>query len=227
MRASRVLYVENDPALRGIMTSILDSSAQLQVVFSTGSPNQALEFAHANPVDVALIDLALGAHEMNGIDLGIALRQASPTIGIVIHSQYPLEFTIERVPEDSRMGWSTLQKSGQMDLDQVAGILRSTAMGLSHRDHDRGDSSRQPSNRESNSLADLSERQRSIMGLTAAGFSPQQVAQQLGVKYDLVRQDLVRAYTILVPDGSPGDDRRTQAVLAYVRLTRDEAWETP
>ena len=64
------------------------------------------------------------------------------------------------------------------------------------------------------------------MGLTTAGFSAQQIAEQLALNYDAVRQDLVRAYRILVPDEAVGTDRRTQAVLAYVRLTRDQIWES-
>ena len=70
MRATRVIYVENDPALRGIMTSMLNSASELDVVMSTGSPNEALTYVPAAPADVALLDLALGVGEMNGIDLG-------------------------------------------------------------------------------------------------------------------------------------------------------------
>lgn len=217
-----MIYVENDPALRGIMTSMLSSSPDLEVMWSAGSPSEALALAPTAPSDVALLDLALGPNEMNGIDLGIALRQLNPDLGIVIHSQYPLDVTIERVPVDARMGWSTVQKSGQMNLADLVAVLKSTAQGLSRRQHDdvigAGDS---------DLLSGLSERQRSIMGLSAAGFSPQQVAEQLGLKHDVVRQDLVRAYKVLVPEDSAGDDRRTLAVLAYIRLTRDEEWESP
>jgi DNA-binding NarL/FixJ family response regulator len=70
VRATRVIYVENDPALRGIMTSMLNSASELDVVMSTGSPNEALTYVPAAPADVALLDLALGVGEMNGIDLG-------------------------------------------------------------------------------------------------------------------------------------------------------------
>jgi hypothetical protein len=38
-----------------------------------------------------------------------------------------------------------------------------------------------------------------------------------------VRQDLSRAYRVLVPDADPeADDLRTRAVLAYIELTRDD-----
>ena len=227
MRATRVIYVENDPALRGIMTSMLDSAPELDVMLSTGSPTEALAFVPPTPADVALIDLALGVDEMNGIDLGIALRQMNPDIGIVIHSQYPLDFTIERVPEELRMGWSTLQKSGQMEVADLVNLLKTTAMGIASMHHDVALNPDESEYEESRRLARLSSRQRSIMGLTANGFTPQQVAEQLSLSHEVVRQDLVRVYKVLVPEQASGKDRRTQAVLVYVRLTRDEKWESP
>ncbi len=227
MRATRVIYVENDPALRGIMTSMLDSAPELEVMLSTGSPTEALSMAPTAPADVALLDLALGVGEMNGIDLGIALRQKNPDMGIVIHSQYPLDFTLERVPEELRMGWCTLQKSGQMEVSDLVNLLKSTAMGITSLHHGVALNTDQSEQDEHSKLARLSSRQRSIMGLTANGFTPQQVAEQLELSHEVVRQDLVRAYKVLVPEQAGGKDRRTQAVLTYVRMTRDEQWDSP
>ena len=227
VRATRVIYVENDPALRGIVTSMLDSASELDVILSTGSPTEALTFVPPAPVDVALLDLALGVDEMNGIDLGIALRQMNPDIGIVIHSQYPLDFTIERVPAELRMGWSTLQKSGHMEVADLVALLRTTARGIASTHQGAALDRNESEQGEHLSLAKLSSRQRSIMGLTAHGFTPQQVAEQLSLSYEVVRQDLVRAYKVLVPEQAGGKDRRTQAVLAYIRLTRDEQWQSP
>ena len=227
MRATRVIYVENDPALRGIMTSMLDSSPELEVILSTASPTEALAFDGLSRADVALLDLALGQGELNGVDLGIALRLRNANLGIVIHSQYPLDFATERVPEAELAGWSTLPKSGQMNPDDLVALLTSTALGIGQRTHvdaAEPEAIRTPRGTE---LDRLSTRQRAIMGLTASGFSAQQITEQLSLNYDVVRQDLVRAYRILVPEEAAGADRRTQAVLAYVRLTREELWDTP
>jgi DNA-binding NarL/FixJ family response regulator len=227
VRATRVIYVENDPALRGILTSMLESSPEIEVILSTSSPTEALAYEDLSRPDVALLDLALGQGEMNGVDLGIALRQRNNDLGIVIHSQYPLDYATERVPAAELVGWSTLQKSGQLNLEELVKLLKTTAMGIAQRKlPDDRDTEIAALPRDSE-LNRLSTRQRAIMGLTASGFTPQQIAEQLSLSYDVVRQDLVRAYRILVPDEAQGDDRRTQAALAYVRLTRDEMWEAP
>lgn len=227
MRATRVIYVENDPALRGIITTMLDSSPELEVILSTSSPNEVLKSNTAIKADVALLDLALGPNELNGIDLGLALRQQNPNIGIVIHSQYPLDFATERVPVDQRIGWSTLQKSGQLKSELLVELLKSTARGfgkLLPTDPDTNDVSLLPDER---LLERLTSRQQALMGLTVAGFSAPQISEQLSISHEVVRQDLARAYRILVPADAVGDDRRTQAVLTYVRLTRAVHWDSP
>jgi len=225
VRATRVIYVENDPALRGILTTMLNSSPDIEVILSTSNPSEALAFEDLSRPDVALLDLALGQGEMNGVDLGIALRQQNTDLGIVIYSQYPLDFATERVPAAELVGWSTLQKSGQLNLEELVKLLKTTALGVGQRTHSGEKASENSTLPRSSEVARLSTRQRAIMGLTASGFSPQQISEQLSLSYDVVRQDLVRAYRILVPDEAEGDDRRTQAALAYVRLTRDVMWE--
>ena len=67
MRATRLIYVENDPALLGIMGSLLAESPEIDVVLATESPAEAIAFESIEFADVALLDLALGAGEMNGV----------------------------------------------------------------------------------------------------------------------------------------------------------------
>ena len=223
MRPTRVIYVENDPALRGIMSMILSERPELELVLSSGSPAEVLASGQVSSADVALIDLALGAGQMTGVELGMALRDKNPDIGIVIHSQYPMDHASAWLPRSALMGWSTLPKTGVLDIDMVTGILRSTARGIG---------SIAPETRpevalnddEGRRLSRLSPRQRAAMGLLTQGLNAAQIADQLDVTHEAVRQDLARAYRILVPDAGEGADRRTQAVLEYVRLARDPSW---
>jgi hypothetical protein len=86
---------------------------------------------------------------------------------------------------------------------------------------------RAPSPRRSSSVYTISP------GYLHRGVSPShaptscQPRDRLGENQEAVRQELTRAYRILVPDEAEGDDRRTQAVLTYVRLTREEHWDAP
>jgi DNA-binding NarL/FixJ family response regulator len=67
----------------------------------------------------------------------------------------------------------------------------------------------------------LTSRQRDIMALVAEGLDAPTVAKRLDLTHGVVRQELSRAYQVLVPDPPEGADLRTLAVLRYVRETRE------
>lgn len=213
MRPTRVIYVENDPALLGILTRLLRRREDVEVVLATGSVDEALSYSGIAQVDVALLDLALGPNQMNGIDLGLALRRRNRDIGIVLHSQHQLDHMERQLPAEELMGWSTIPKTGEMRVDDLVEVLRSTARGMSVR-QDGECSAEQPP------LETLNPRHRMIMGLVASGLSNREIARRLDTTDATIRQDLTRIYRILVPDATPADDLRTRAVLAYQQQSR-------
>lgn len=220
MRDTRVIYVENDPALRGVITRSLRGAEGIDLLLESGSASEALASSDVVRADVALLDLALGADELNGIDLGLGLRQVNPDIGIVVYSQYSMRNLARRVPEAQRMGWSFIPKTGDMHTEDLVSILRATARGISH---DRAEST--VSGAVSSSLLEqLTDRQRAIMALAATGLTAPEISARLGATHDAVRKELSRSYRILVPDAE-GGDLRTLAVLAYLQLVRDSSWD--
>ena len=220
MRPTRAIYVENDPALRGIITSFLNDRPEIDLLLAAPNADGVVDSPAALQADVALLDLALGLNEVNGIDLGIALRERNTDIGIVIHSQHPLTHLARRVPKNLRIGWSFLPKTGDMNMDDLVAVMRTTARGIAV-----GDMTTEPQEGQPSPLESLTPRQRAVMALAATGLSAPQVAARLGVSHDSVRQDLSKAYKQLVPDATGGDDVRTRAILTYLQLVRDQAWD--
>ena len=216
VRASRVIYVENDPALLGIMAASLASYDELEILGSFSAASDALDRAVVERADVALLDLDLGPTNLNGIELGIAMRNINDNIGLVIYSQYPMVDLARRVPKAMREGWSFVVKSPTMALDAVVHTLVRTARGMSNGflDSDAASSiSREPS------LNQLTTRQRVIMGLMSSGVSTRSIAEQVGCTYEALRQELSVCYRVLVPEVSVDEDRRVKAILAYLELS--------
>lgn len=218
MRPSRLIYVENDPALLGVMSTVLRSQPMLDLILASADPLEVLASECVERADVALLDLALGRDTLTGMDLGMALRNRNPNIGIVIHSQHPMKNVSKQIPEAQRMGWSYLAKTGTLKPEELSDILRSTARGVSHErmrsdDTDLDDGSA--------ILADLTARQRVIMGLASLGMSAPEIGEHIDLSPESVRKDLSKAYQRLVPDAGTGSDVRTKAVLAYLRLIDD------
>ena len=214
MRATRVLFVENDPALLGILTRLLARRPDIEVLLATPSPAEALAFTGVPDADVALLDLALGQDQMNGVDLGLALRRINPDIGIVIHSQHRLDHVTQRVPRAELMGWSTVRKSGDMAIEELVATLKDTARGMSTRV-----TTATPTR---SRLDDLTPRQRTVMGMAAAGLRSTEIARRMDASHESIRKELSKAYRVLIPNALPEEDQRTLAILAYLRAVNDE-----
>ena len=219
-RPTRVLYVENDPALRGIVAAMLRSSSALEVVAACSDATEALARVDAETLDVALLDLALGKHSLNGTELGLVLRERNPNVGIVIFTQHVVPDFVASLPEDIQWGWSFLEKRGDLDIESLVDVLRSTARGLNVLDPgiQRAREKAPPS-----VIDDLTARQREILALASTGLDATAIASKLSLAPITVRQDLSKAYAILVPDPPAGTDLRTSAVLRYLRESRTYA----
>ena len=213
-RDTRLLYVENDPVLRAMMSTLLSGLPGFEVVASVGGSVEAL--ASELPVDVALLDWALGPESLNGVELGHALRKRDENIGIVILSQhYAWDFHGAQGAVD--MGWSYVEKRVNLDSAYLAKVLKATAAGLSvvEPSIERG---RAPENMER--LNALSRRQRQIMSIAATGVDANVIAERLDMRAVSVRKELSECYRILVPDAAPGTDLRTAAVIAWIDSRR-------
>ncbi len=218
MRATRLIYVENDPALRGIMTRAFEAAPDIELLLSAGTAAEALSCEELGQADAALLDLALGAGEVSGLDLGVAIRERNADIGIVVYSQFSMRNLSRQVPPEQSMGWSFVPKSGDMDIDELIAVIRATAQGMSH---DFAGTDAAPTGMAV--LDALSSRQRAVMALAATGLTAPEMAKRLGMTHDAVRRDLSRAYRLLVPEGE-GQDLRTLAVLAYLDIMRNATW---
>jgi two-component system, NarL family, response regulator DesR len=219
MRPIRVMYVENDSALRRILGEMLAQSQRLELVSSCANADEALDRATVRGADVALVDFSLDQNGLNGIELGIALRNINEHIGVVIYSQYSVSQMVSRVPKAMRHGWSFFDKSAEMSIDDYADILRSTASGNGNWESvSAGEVTKVEA--QTSIYFQLSPQQRSIMSLSAQGKSAKEIASQLGLSYSYVRKELSRSYAVLLPDAAPSDDLKTTAVLKYVELMR-------
>lgn len=213
-----VLYVEDDPVLRELFAAKLGHLGVVRSVFPCGAARDALNAAAGTEFDVALLDLNLGAGQINGIDLGLALRAVAPRIPIVIFSQYAVPRVDNVVPARERYSWSFVQKSGKLEIVSIADVIERTIAGNVEFGVEQS-----ADDRDGSPLARLSRRQRQVMALAAAGYDAKAIAERLHLAHVSVRRELSLAYRVLVPNPEPGTDLRTVAVLEYMRLSGTSA----
>ena len=219
MRSTRLLHVENDSALRRILGEMLSQSKDLEIIGSFSNSDEVLNRTLVRKADVALIDFALDQNGLNGIELGIALRNINEYIGIVIYSQYSVSQMVGRVPKAMRSGWSFFDKSADMALQDYVDVIKLTSSGKGNWEQ-VSEGEVENSEVQSSIYFQLTPRQRSIMSLSAQGKSAQDIAVQLDLSYSYVRKELSRSYAVLLPDSAPSDDLKTAAVLRYMELMR-------
>lgn len=219
MRKTKLLYVENDGALRGLLSNMLTKSEQIEVVGTFENASDALNADVAKASDVALIDYALDHDGLNGIELGIYLRNLNEHIGIIIYSQFSIEPMVKRVPQSMISGWSFFRKDATTSVEDYVAVIQATAAGRGNWRSVVALASEELES-EASLFFRLSPRQRSIMALTAKSKSAQEIASQLGLSYAYVRKELSRAYAVLLPAANETEDLKTAAVLRYLDMMR-------
>jgi two-component system response regulator DesR len=219
MQSTRVLYVENDSALRQFLQESLNKEPGLEIIGTYADGISALDRSVVKKADVALIDFGLDTDGLNGIELGIALREINEYIGVVIYSQFNVRKMVNRVPPAMRNGWSFFEKSGEMSGADYAKILRETAIGKGNWE-DFFPTASEGADPALTLYHELTSRQRSIISLLAQGISVQEISIRLGLTYAYVRKELSRAYDTLLPEANEGDDLKTLAILKYLQLAK-------
>ena len=219
MQSTRVIYVENDSALRQFLRESLSQEPGLELIGSYSDGISALDRAVVKKADVALIDFGLDTSGLNGIELGIALREINEYIGIVIYSQFNVRKMVNRVPSSMRSGWSFFEKSGEMAGADYSKILRETAVGKGNWEEFFPDGA-EGVDANLSRYQELTSRQRSIISLLAQGITVQEISLRLDLSYAYVRKELSRAYDTLLPDAAEGEDLKTLAILKYLELVK-------
>lgn len=229
VRPTRVIYIENDPALREILTKLLSELPGLEIIDSVGSAAEALKLDSISDADAALIDYSLGSDSLNGLELGIALRAFNENLGILIYSQFDIKNFSKRIPPSMSHGWGFATKSGSAKIDELGSALKQVASGISMIQKNIVEPEMDKKVQFA-TYAKLTERQRATMTLSAQGFSPKAIAEKLGISYDVARQELSRAYHILVPELPDGMVLSTTAILRFQAIRSElehEANATP
>lgn len=215
-RSLKVLYVENDEALLGLLGNSLDVHPEIGLLCKASGSKEALELAAEHTFDSALIDINLGPNSLSGIELALNLREKNEHLGIVLLSQNITKNYLASLPGQFDYGWCAIQKSATLSIDHIVKVLWATALGKTIADPNPETFTAN----DDNLTALLTSRQRQIIGVAATGLDATAIADQLGLTAVTVRQELSKAYKVLIPNPKPGTDLRTAAVLRYLRETR-------
>jgi two-component system, NarL family, response regulator len=175
-REIRILLVDDHPALRRGLTTIIHDCPDMKVIAEAGSGEQAIAQFRTHRPDVTLMDLRMNG--MSGAEATAAIRREFPDARVIMLTTYEGDADIHRAIAVGARGY--LLKS-MLPEQQMAAIRRVHAGRRAIPDEVAAQ------------LADhfafehLSAREIEILDLAAGGRRNKQIGEQLGVSEDTIK----------------------------------------
>jgi len=206
MALASVLLVEDDVFTRSTLSAAL-VGANFEVKAQVGKASDAIDVVKRFSIDVAIIDLDLGAGA-TGIDIAIALREQNPVIGIIILTSYTDPRVMNPHSRVLPRGSKFLTKSNLTDFAPlVRTILELKALPLSGRTEKRTEK------------VDFTANQLIVLQSVAEGLTTKEIASRTGVSEKAVEGTISRLHSMLNLPKDSSSNLRVQLVRAYFALS--------
>ena len=199
----RVLVVDDNAIFRQGMRQLVDSIPSLEVSAVAGDGASGVDAALAEQVDIVLMDLAMPG--LSGIDATRKLAAAAPHIGIIAMTMLEDDDMIVQALRAGARGYLVKGATQREILDTIRGVHAGQAVIGS--DIARRLAGLVGGSAPKDPFPDLTDREREILDLLAAGATTTQIADRLGVSPKTVRNHLSSTFTKIEALD------RTQAVL--------------
>lgn len=200
----RVLVVDDHPMVGEMMALLVRNVFPHAELLAADTLGAALEHVRRPaPIDLVLLDL--GLPDCSGMQSLVVLRQAAPGVRVVVVSLTEDSASIQRVLQAGAAGY--VPKTHPAAL--ICAALRLVADGGTYVPPQalRPPAAEEPVPREH----PFTPRQYDVMRLIVRGLANKQIAEQLKIAEDTVKQHARAAYVLL------GVSSRTQAVTALAR----------
>jgi DNA-binding NarL/FixJ family response regulator len=200
-----IVVVDDHPVVREGLVALLEDEPDFEVLGSAGSAEDAIESIRELQPDVVMLDLELPG--MDGVAAISGLLDASPATGIVIFSAYD---TDERVFGAIRAGARGYLLKGATGAE-IAGAVRVVSAGESYLEPRIAAKLVAEVNAPHRFAGLLTERQRAVLRLVAAGLSNKQIARSLSITERTVKFHVTSIF------GKLEVENRAQAVATAVQ----------
>lgn len=211
----RIVVGEDSAVVREGLALLLEQSGHEVVARAANAPSVVAAVLEHEP-DLLVTDIRMPPSMTDdGVRAARELRALHPDLPIVLLSQH-IE-TTQSTELVATGGFGYLLKDRILDLDDFLDALRRVAAGGSALDPEVVAALLAPTSPEP-ALAQLTEREREVLGLVAEGRTNAAVARRLHTTERTVESHVRHIFVKLGLHDSEEDHRRVLAVLAYLRV---------
>ncbi|MBV9544182.1 MAG: response regulator transcription factor [Chloroflexi bacterium] len=196
----RVLVVDDHPVVRQGLVAVLEDEADLQVVDSVASANEALSLVRREQPDVVLLDLEMPG--LHGVDAIPGLLEARPGLGILVFTAYDTDERVLGAIRAGARGYLLKGASGE----EIARGIRAVSSGSSYLEPRIASTVLAAVQAPRQSSLALTQREREVLRLVADGLPTKQIARSLSITERTVKFHVSSIFRKL------GADNRAQAV---------------
>ena len=213
----RIVIADDSLLVREGIARLLQE-AGFEVVGQAGTADGLLDLVRSAAPDVAIIDIRMPpTFTDEGLRAVVAIREEhGEGIGILVLSHHTEPAFALRLLEEGARGTGYLLKDRVSDLEDLADAVRRVARGGTVVDPAVVAPLVGARRGASHPLADLTEREREVLGLMAEGRSNQAIADRIFVTTKTVEAHIASIFSKLGLFPAPDDHRRVLAVLAYL-----------
>jgi NarL family two-component system response regulator LiaR len=202
----RVITVDDHEILRGGIKFLLLAFDDIELVGEARNGDEAIYLCERLQPDVVLMDLMMAG--MNGVQATRAIRKKYAEIQVLILTSFLENDLVQEAMQAGAIGY--LLKG--VSIDELANTLRSAALGRSMLTQEVLQALLQPSKSSSQSVYQLSKRQKEVLTLLALGLSNEAIAQRMKLSSSTIRHHVSQILNKLEVTN------RTEAATTAVRV---------
>lgn len=128
--ATRILLVDDFPAVRSGLRTMLESRGDWEIIGEAGDGEQGLAQAKRHQPDIAVIDI--GMPKMNGLTLTREIRRLLPAVEVLIVTDHDSRQMLQAAQEAGARGYVVKSQVGSELLAAVQALSEHRAFFTSH-----------------------------------------------------------------------------------------------
>ena len=217
----RVVFAEDNYLVREGTAALLSASGEVDLVSVVSTYDELMSAVDRDLPEAVLTDIRMPpTSTTEGIDAARRIRAGHSEIGVVVLSQYAEEEYAYELLKDGAAGLGYLLKERVADLEELVRALNEVARGGSVLDPKVVEALVARKDRVAHSpLAQLTEREREVLGEMAQGKNNAAIAKSLFLTERAVEKHINSLFHKLGLTEETEVHRRVMAVLAFLRDT--------